>query len=250
MADWFVGITTAPRPHGSLLASTAKSLSGAGWNHPVAFAEPESDVGDCEAVLNPSRLGAWGNFLQAVRHAVDSGAERIAVVQDDIQCAIGLREYLDNTLRDGWHSPYCPGYAAEFIRGGWMAVPAAHIHREHGGCFFACTRETAARFLKTLPRDTGINGTDRWVTKWSRRTKTPLWYHSPSLVQHVGVQSTIHLKKRSATDPDVPLCWMRQATNYCNDVRSLDVLRNSVELEATIPPADDLRIAEEDGAVR
>ena len=72
--SWFIGITTAPRPGTPLLASTLDSLLLAGWDTPVIFAEPNSNLDDVrgEVVQNAERLWPWHNFLQVVRHGVES----------------------------------------------------------------------------------------------------------------------------------------------------------------------------------
>lgn len=215
--DWFVGITTAPRPGTPLLASTLESLLLAGWDSPVVFAEPDSNLNDvrCEVVQNTERLWPWHNFLQVVRRAVESQSPHIVVAQDDIEAAIGLREFLDDTMdeRIGFWSPYTPGFALEFLPTGWGLIPSKQNHRSFGACFYAMTLETATVFLKTLPGDTARTGTDRWTGKWSRKLNHPLTFHVPALVQHVGLNSTVH--------SGAGLCWMRSATRFCDDARRL-----------------------------
>ncbi len=211
----FVGITTAPRDGTPLLASTLESLLLAGWDSPVVFAEPDSNLDDvrCEIVQNGERLWPWHNFLQAVRRGVESQSAKIVVCQDDIEAAVGLREFLDDTMDDriGFWSPYTPGFANEFLPDGWGRIPPEQAHRSFGACFYAMTLETATVFLKTLPDNTARTGTDRWTGKWSRKRQCPLTFHVPALVQHVGLNSTVH--------PGTGLCWMRSATRFCGDAR-------------------------------
>lgn len=82
---WYVAVTTAPRQNCDL-DKTVESLITAGWT-PHIFAEPGSHTHltgiDLPTTHNPTRLGVWHNWLQAVRAALDTDAEYIMTVQDD-----------------------------------------------------------------------------------------------------------------------------------------------------------------------
>lgn len=227
----YCGVTTAPRPGGSLLRPTIAYLRCSGFEDIEVFAEPNSDLaGVYEPVRHTEeKFGAYRNFLWAVRMGLDSDADFIAVAQDDIATAVGLKDFLIETVTAGWHSPYTPGFAGEWATDGWCAIPDTHNHRDYGACFLIANRDTAQRFIRTQPANTAPNGTDRWITKWSKKTNTPLYYHTPSLVQHLGRESTIH--------PGMVHNSMRRATRYCDDVSTIE--RSSVELATPPQPTED-----------
>lgn len=236
----YCAVTTAPRPGGSLLRPTIASLKASGFDSIEVFAEPDSDLsGVYEPVRQcPEPYGVWRNFLWAVRMGLDSQADIIAVAQDDIETAKGLRGYLES-IGGGWYSPYTATYLEEHLSPGWTPIPVTQFHRGHGACFLACTRETADRFIRRQPRNTGRTNLDGAIAKWCRNTGMPLMHHLPSLVQHVGATSTIH--------HGTELCWMRSASTFdAHHIVTNHAQRDSVELETlTQHPRD----CEESGGV-
>jgi hypothetical protein len=80
---WSVVVTTAPRETPKL-QTTINCLREAGWDSPVVFSEPNSYVSDAITVQNEQKKGVWHNWLQAVEFALDSNADAIMTVQDDI----------------------------------------------------------------------------------------------------------------------------------------------------------------------
>ncbi len=223
--EWFVGVTTAPRSGPPLLAGTLESLRAAGWDGATIFAEPGTDL---QGVLpeyavhrNTKRLWTWENFLSCIRKGVESGSNKIAVVQDDLQIATGLRAYLDETItgKKAIWSPYTPGHGIDRIDAGWCEIPKRFMTSTYGACFYAMTIHTARLLLATLPRDTRRIGTDGWVSKWCLKEDAALMHHSPSLVQHVGHHSALSFGEDN--DEYGELCDLRHATRFCEDAGKL-----------------------------
>ena len=176
---WAVGITTAPRPV-STLKGTLASLERAGFADVRVF----DDAG---------RRGAWPNWLVAVRTLLQQQGEADALLlcQDDAAFCRGLREYLDRTLwpssehRPGVAlcSPYCPGpyrrkqHGWHQQRRGWYLV---------GALCWAVPRRAAQAILQDLGSIEARSRIDARVGRWASETGRAVWYHSPSLVQHVG----------------------------------------------------------------
>lgn len=81
--DWAVVVTTSPRTEPTI-EKTLTSLRNAGWE-PTVFAEPESYKPEHFKYVNNSvRLGAWHNWLQSVRWALENTtSNHILSVQDD-----------------------------------------------------------------------------------------------------------------------------------------------------------------------
>ena len=177
IAHWAVGVTTAPRPTATR-NQTLESLAAAGWPDTLVF----HDEG--------KRLGAWNNWLRAVRGLLEAvrSADALLVVQDDAVLCRGLRAYLDHTL---WPeggaaicSPYCPGvYRAP--RPGW--------HRQDrgwalvGAVCWAMPRAAAEAILHDLGTVVATHRIDARVGRWAAERKQRVWYHWPSLVQHEGI---------------------------------------------------------------
>ena len=81
--NWSVVVTTAPRKKPKL-KTTVQSLKAAGWNNPIVFAEPESPTCDAKTYTSENKLGVFHNWMRAARHALDSNADVIMMVQDDV----------------------------------------------------------------------------------------------------------------------------------------------------------------------
>ncbi len=202
---WYVAITTAPRDQPTL-AATMESIHAAGWYAPFVFAEPGvllAEVpGLCTVLQNAESLGPWANFLKALHWGLDNTyAEFLAVVQDDIDVARGLRRYLEETMPRGESvgaiSPYTntalQGRLAEVgLTERWNRIPDERVDAGNGACFIVMPRHSAVLLQKTPIRNTGRNGPDRWVGKHCRQQGLSFHYHRPSLVQHVGTTSTIN----------------------------------------------------------
>ncbi len=173
--NFAVAVTTAPRPLPTL-ERTLASLERAGFDRVRV-------VGDV------NRDGAWPNWLRAVRTllAESAAADALLVCQDDIICCRHLREYLERTM---WPdasvavcSPYCPApYRGD--RQGW--------HQERRGWYlvgalcWAIPRAAAEAILCDLGHVESRNRIDARVGRWALQTRRSVWYHTPSLVQHIG----------------------------------------------------------------
>lgn len=81
--NWSIVVTTAPRRKPKL-ETTILSLKDAGWKDPVVFAEPDSPTCDATTYTNGFKLGVFYNWLKAAQHGLDSGADVIMTVQDDV----------------------------------------------------------------------------------------------------------------------------------------------------------------------
>jgi len=173
MMRWAIGVTTAPRPRATL-GRTLDSLARAGFQRPAVF---HDDRG----------RGAWSNWLYALGSLLLVDADALLLVQDDAVFCRGLRRYLDRTLwPDGsiaLCSPYSPGPYRQPRRGwhqqqrGWGLV---------GALCWAIPRATAGDMLRDLGGVRATGRIDARLGKWAATAGRDVWYHTPSLVQHVG----------------------------------------------------------------
>lgn len=83
--NWSVVVTSAPRKGESTLKRCIDSLVCAGWEDPVVFAEPGTNVPDgVSAVHNDVRRGCYYNWLFSAKWALENtNASQILCVQDD-----------------------------------------------------------------------------------------------------------------------------------------------------------------------
>ena len=198
---WAVAMTTAPRGVPTLRDSVA-SLERAGFTNVRIFDDAQ-------------RAGAWSNWLHAVRTLLEQHpkADALLLCQDDIVCCRHLREYLDRTL---WPcrpvavcSPYSPGPYRQAEAGwheqrrGWALV---------GALCWAVPRETAEAVLEDLGNVRAYRHIDARVGRWAGQTKRTVWYHTPSLVQHVG-------NRNSALGDPLDIC-LRRAVDFIGEDRT------------------------------
>jgi hypothetical protein len=177
--NWAIGVITAPRPLPTR-ERTLASLAQAGFVEPLV----------CE---DSQRRGSWPNWLQAVRGLLQGQphADVLLLCEDDVIFCRGLRAYLQRSLwpeeRVALCSPYCPAaYRAEFV--GW--------HRERrGACLvgsqcWAMPRHAAAALLADLGNAASGRHIDARVGHWAAQTGRSVWYHTPSLGQHLGEENS------------------------------------------------------------
>tara|TARA_R110002020_G_scaffold430269_1_gene639940 strand:- start:216 stop:977 length:762 start_codon:yes stop_codon:yes gene_type:complete len=94
---WSVVVTTAPRQKPKL-DITIKSLRDAGWENPVVFAEPDSPTCDAETHTNQTKLGVYHNWMRAAKYGLESGADAIMTVQDDVWFHSDSRWFAESSL--------------------------------------------------------------------------------------------------------------------------------------------------------
>lgn len=190
---WAVGVTTAPRPR-TTLAATRASLARAGFERIALFEDATA-------------AGAWPTWLAALRGllAAEPHAHAYLIAQDDALFWRGLRRYLEATLWKGeggslkgegdyptsnftlptsLFSPYCPGIYLRNRSAGWhrVDVGASLV----GAVCWVLSPAMARTLLEGLAGLTAHARIDLIVGRFCRRNDLPVYYHTPSLVQHVG----------------------------------------------------------------
>ena len=173
---WAVGLTTAPRPEPTL-KRTRTSLHKAGWP-------------DCRVFDDTDAAGAWRNWIDGLEQLIRRRprAHAYLMVQDDAVFCRGLRSYLERTLwpADGAAlcSPYSPTPYRQPHRGwheenrGWSLV---------GALCWALPPDSARAIVAELGGVEAKSRIDARIGQWARGNRRSVWYHTPSLVQHVGL---------------------------------------------------------------
>jgi hypothetical protein len=204
--NWAVGVTTAPRGVATL-DRCLESLTQAGWPSARLFVDGEADIPEAFAHLprtvREPRIGAWPNYYLALGELLMRSPEADAylLVQDDsLFCQDGgLRAYLEGVLWPGKR----PGIASLFCsraytqpRAGWYEFDGSWLWC---ALAFVFSRQAAQRFLadpevvqhRWSRRRKPLADIDWLVGQWAWRSDVPLYYPTPSLVQHIGDVSSL-----------------------------------------------------------
>lgn len=189
-------VLTCPRPQPTLLR-TLGSLKRAGWPLVRVF-----DGTPVEGRTNPKGCTAANVALMDAVLAEQPTEDAVLIVEDDVVFCRGLREYLEQMAwpiivnrpeiapRAGiaLMSPYCPEAYGDHDKpfgtcGRW--------HEERRGLYLAGSQAWLYP-TAVLPRIVeGIRasevGVDNAVGTYAEANLLAVWYHTPSLAQHIGV---------------------------------------------------------------
>lgn len=225
MAKWAYAVTTIPERRDTLFPRTIQSLRLAGFPNPRVFvdggidARPYEEQG-FEVTLRHPKVRAFGNWILALweLYLRDTRADRYAIFQDDVIFVKNLREYLD-------HQPFPEkGYWNLFS---FMKANEALIAGKPNGWYEsdqygrgalalvfnrdAVVQLFSAHSIAMKPQhasrgDRRVDGAV--VTALAPTHKQPggvfvEYIHNPSLVQHIGDQSSLgnHNQPKALTFP-------------------------------------------------
>jgi hypothetical protein len=212
IVKWAVGVTTSPR-RAPTLERCLDHLTRAGWDAPHLFMDgtvrlPER-FGHLPGTLRNPLIGAWPNHYLALFELTlrQPDAEAYLIMQDDALIYDGenVREYLELALWPAGSAPiislYCPGiYNAN--RYGWHRFRKSWVW---GAQAFVFSRGAAQSYLRDRricrhrwrSPDGGLTQIDVLLGWWAWWRRVPVWYPTPSLVQHVGNVSTLWVDNRT-----------------------------------------------------
>jgi hypothetical protein len=227
---WTIGITTAPRDQGYYLDQTLKSLSGAGFDNPVVFAEPGSIIPpdfNGHVVKRRKKYGDWTNWATGLYELFlsEPSTDFFLMLEDDALLSTGLRNYLEYSL------PYLGEFASLNLYTSSKYFCSKKIRMFHNECQGKRTWSTVAvvmshnavlsffsdkdvqkhRFFDIFKVKEGfwnVNASygmgrssevdcvgntvkDAVIGQWAERLALPVFYHTPSLVEHIGEFSTL-----------------------------------------------------------
>lgn len=224
VTHWAVGVTTSPR-RAPTLAPCLRSLLAAGWLHPHLFIDGEVEIppefSELTRTTRVPAIGARQSYYLVIAELLqrDPDAQAIMVVQDDAYWPshLPMREYLEQCLWPGSE----PGLVSAWCctddtadQSGW------HLRDrpwKFGAVAFIYSRETAERFVRdpliqqqcsTRPENQS-GGISSLVGDWAARVGVPVYYPTPSLVQHLGDVSTIWENSRAV--------GVRRASRFLGD---------------------------------
>lgn len=226
---WAVGVTTAPRLQPTLDACLG-SVIRAGWPTPQLFVDsavriPREFI-HLPGTFRDPRAGAWPNYYLALTELLlrHPQADACLLLQDDavLYDREPLPEYLEKVLWPGSApalvSLYCsPADCGD--RPGWHARrdtcntgPVATVFpRELARAFVTDATVFAHRWLSDPVASLAV---DDVVARWASDQGLPVWFPTPSLVQHIGDTSTLW--------PGTRALGPRRASRFAGDPPSGD----------------------------
>lgn len=203
---WSVGITTAPRRLPTI-DDCLDSVINAGWQSVRIFSDGDVPLADRHAEIPITRrepqIGAWPNFYLSLAEQLmrEPEADAYLMIQDDALFFNhrGLRDYLEGMMwtAEGAQvaSLFCPQKYTQPTNG-WCQFEGSWVW---GAQAFVFSRPAAQSFLadKEVVRHRwnaeyqGLCGIDVLIGKWAQRSEIPIYFPTPSLVQHIGHVSAI-----------------------------------------------------------
>ncbi len=227
--QWAVGVRTAPR-RCATLERCLDSLMHAGWRDIHLFIDGGSIPDRFHHLPGTYRdlaVGAWPSFFLALGEMLMRcpHADAIMLIEDDSLFHPGddLRLFLEAMLWPGEQpclvSLYCP---AQYTRAepGWGSFNGRW---DCGSLAFIFPPCLAKRFLmdeqviehRWNREGTGLMFVDDVIGVWAERSDVPIWYPTPSLVQHIGETSTIGSFESRASG-------VRRAAWFSGDSQAVD----------------------------
>ena len=215
---------TAPRRVATLDACL-DSLIRAGWERPRLFVDTATTIATrhigLPLTVREPRIGAFPNYYLALAELVmrDPEADAYMLAEDDVLFSDreDLRAYLEDVLWPsdsvGAVSLYC---SSVYTRPdpGWHRFDGEWVW---GALAFIFSPESARRFLSDplifahrTSKDEGLADTDALIGVWSHQRDLPLFFPTPSLVQHIGDTSSLWPASRAL--------GLRRADRFAGDL--------------------------------
>jgi hypothetical protein len=163
---------------------------------------------DLPFTFHEAQLGAWPSYYLAMAELLmrNPEADAFMLVQDDVLFydRVNLREHLERIL---W--PADPIAAVSLFcskaytqpQAGWHAFPGEWVW---GALAFIFSGDAVKRFLtdplvlehRSSPVE-GLVHIDMAIGRWAHRNQLPIYYPTPSLVQHIGHESSLWPQARA-----------------------------------------------------
>lgn len=206
---WAYGVTTVPERFGTTLPKTLASLRAGGFEEPRLFIDGGKGLtGYPETIHNPP-LRVFGNWIIALweLYIRNPAAHRYAIFQDDILVYKNLRQYLERCKYPdkGYWNLFTYSTNNSAIQGqpiGWLEAPLGRYAESEqaglGALGLIFSREAALYILsapnivmKPLSPELGHRKVDGAVVCAMNAVRFREHIHNPTLVQHIGLESTL-----------------------------------------------------------
>lgn len=216
---WSVGVITTPRDKGYYLDQTLRSLKNAGWFDIVIFAEPNSIIPENfegHVVHRRKQYGDWTNWASGLYELLlsDFESDLFLMSEDDALYQTNTRVYLEEAVTQlgkfaslslytpqRYHKLHYSGFHNECHDWETLSTVSVVMTREMTISFFSSEMVQKHRFENIFSDVGDINYgcvcdpknsiKDAVIGRWASRLNLPIYYHTPSFVQHIGHNSTI-----------------------------------------------------------
>lgn len=204
---WNYGVTTVPARRDSLLPRTLASLAAAGFDKPRLFVDGDDNIQSwkqqfgLEVTCRSPTIRTAGNWILALHELTlrEPNADRFAVFQDDMIACHNLKLYLEKSrYPDKSYLNLLTELENELMarnNKGWFE--SNQLGR--GAVALVFSREAAAVLLsnqsfieRAQDKKRGHKAIDGGILYAMQQKGWKEYCHSPSLVQHTGVQSTMN----------------------------------------------------------
>ncbi|MCI0335702.1 MAG: hypothetical protein L0228_21050 [Planctomycetes bacterium] len=193
--NWAYGITTIPERVGTLLPQTIESLAAAGFDRPVLFVDGHIPGYEALEVVCHPRVGQLRNWMHALFYLFTTkDADRYAIFEDDVLACRQLREYME---RCPLGKVYWNLLTLDENRMFTGDKPGWHESNQLGrsACGLVFDRPTVDCLLRMERFVRGPGSGETMSDAVVIATLKSLGYkelvHYPSLLQHVGLESTL-----------------------------------------------------------
>lgn len=206
---WAVGLTTVRERLGTTLQPTLQSLEDAGFDKPHLFVDDVSMLEWCQrsdglmeynATVRGNRVRTFINYVLGLAelYARNPQADRYVMFQDDVVLSRNVRHYLDRLRmpdKSYWNLHAFPvnerlfGEEPGWYKSDQSGKSATGLIYSNQGVMDLLTHTNTI----TRPKEVkGHQNIDGWVMNTLRKRMQYVEYcHNPSLLQHVGHQSSM-----------------------------------------------------------
>jgi len=213
--QWAAGIQTCPR-QGIDLPLTLHRIHNGGWDDVFVFGEPGIVIPEgYKGLVWPYQTGDWGGWYAALSflHATRPHVDYYVMFEDDITICKNVRQYVEYWVHECRNlGAICLYTTAHHHRSlGQKPVvtdESCHGWRVWGAQVVIFSRLSLRRFLCSphilnfRESDIGIANAhkDALLGIWSEDERLGLYYHTPSLVEHLHLTSLIGSDGHQATE--------------------------------------------------
>ena len=195
--EWAVGVTVAPRQNPTF-EQCYESFLRAGFK-PHIFKEPDVHIDPrffkYGVTARSQRLGAWKNWLTSLfeLRKRKPNADVYAIFQDDVILCKNIKRYLECEL---WPSPFT-AFVSVFTpnhykgRSTWNPIDQGLNLWMAQTFFFSPYAVDSILRHPSVVNWGGDKNIDSKIGEWAQQIGMYPYYHTPSLGQHIGHDSTI-----------------------------------------------------------
>ena len=202
--EWVYGITTIPQRRNTLLPKTITSLTAGGFNNPRIFVDGANSKSGFEfslpLTIHDTGVKAVGNWILSIweLYLRNPKADRYVLFQDDILLSKNVRQYLEwcDYPERGYLNLCTYPQNAALAKGNTGWYPSNQFGRGAQALVFS---QEAMRVLlqqrwltgRLHVQNNSDKGIDGMVCKAMTAGRYKEFVHFPSLVDHVGKESTL-----------------------------------------------------------